>query len=129
MGFRKDGFATIWSIEPESNTITRGRISISKKNQQTGEYEQDFSGFVTFAGTAAASKAAKLKEKDRIKLGDVDVTNRYDKEKGITYTNFTIFSFETQEESKNHSSSNQKAGNAAPANVDDGEVEAPDLPF
>ena len=70
------------------------RISISRKNKQSGEYEQDFSGFVNAIGTAAAKKAACLKEGDTIKLGDVDVTNKYDKEKNITYTNFAVFSFD-----------------------------------
>ena len=37
------------------------RLSISKKNRATGEYEQDFSGFVMFVGTACAKKAAALK--------------------------------------------------------------------
>ena len=32
-------------------------------------------------------------EKDRIKLGDVDVTTRYDKSKSASYTNFNIYSF------------------------------------
>ena len=74
MGFRKDSFATIWSVEPTSDTLTKARISISRKNRQTGEYENDFGGFVSFVGTAAAKKAASLKERDRIKLGDVDVS-------------------------------------------------------
>lgn len=92
MGFRKEAFATIWSVESTSDTLTKARISISRKNKQTGEYDTDFSGFVSFVGTAAAIKAAGLKEKDRIRLGDVDVTNKYVKEKNITYTNYKIFS-------------------------------------
>lgn len=98
MGFRSQAFCKIWEITPQTDTRTKGRISISRKNRQTGEYETDFSGFVSFLGTAAARKAATLKEGDRIRLGDVDVSNRYDKEKQITYTNFNIFSFETQDE-------------------------------
>ena len=94
MGFRKDAYATVWSVESLSNVVTKGRISISRKNRQTGEYEQDFSGFVLFIGTAAAKKATFLKERDRIKLGDVDVSTHYDKEKNVTYTTYKIFSFE-----------------------------------
>ena len=122
MGFRKDSFCTIWSVEPVSNTLTKARISISRKNKNTGEYDQDFSGFVSFVGTAAAAKAAKLKEKDRIKLGDVDVSNRYDKEKQREYTTFKVFSFEKEDDAP-----------AAQANtmnvVDSGEVEENDFPF
>ena len=94
MGFRKDTFATVWEVEPISDLVTKGRISISRKNKQTGVYEQDFGGYVKFIGSAAAKKAAQLKEKDRIKIGDVDVSNTYDREKKVTYTDFKVFSFE-----------------------------------
>lgn len=94
MGFRTGAYTTIWSVDPVSDVQTKARISISRKNKQTGEYETDFSGFVSFFGTAAAKKAASLKERDRIKLGDVDVHSFYSKEKNITYYNFNIFSFE-----------------------------------
>ena len=94
MGFRKDTYATVWEIKPKSETMTNGRISINRKDKQTDQYVQDWGGYVTFLGTACASKAAKLKPKDRIRLGDVDVTNKYDKERQTTYTNFNIYSFE-----------------------------------
>lgn len=112
-------------MEPTSDTHTKSRISISRKNKQTGEYETDFNGYVSFVGTAAAKKASRLQEKERIRLGDVDVTNRYDKEKGVTYTNFKIFSFETQDEMSN------ATGDTSPQNtsVDSGEVDDSDLPF
>ena len=93
MGFRKDAYATVWEITPMSDTFTKGRISISKKDRASGEYSQDFGGYVSFIGTACAKRASKLKEKDRIKLGDVDVTTRYDKSKSASYTNFNIYSF------------------------------------
>lgn len=126
MGFRKDSFATVWSVEPTSDTMTKARISISRRNRQTGEYENDFGGFVSFIGTAAAKKAASLKERDRIKLGDVDVTNRYDKEKNVTYTNFKIFSFEMASGTQTQQSS---ANTEPQPNVDDGEVDDSRLPF
>lgn len=124
MGFRKDTFATVWSTEIISDTMTKARISTSRKNRQTGTYETDFSGFVSFIGTAVAKKAASLREKDRIKLGDVDVTNKYDKEKNVTYTNFRIFSFEKADEVNN---TNQTTTKTQPA-VDDGELDD-SLPF
>ena len=74
--------------------MTSVRVSINRKDKNTGEYVQDFGGYVSFIGTACADKAAKLKPKDRIKLGDVDVNNRYDKERNQTYTNFNVYSFE-----------------------------------
>lgn len=127
MGFRKEAFATIWSVESTSDTLTKARISISRKNKQTGEYDTDFSGFVSFVGTAAAKKAAGLKEKDRIRLGDVDVTNKYDKEKNVTYTNYKIFSFETQNEIDGASRNIESPEPKKP--VDDGEIEDDRLPF
>lgn len=127
MGFRKESYATIWSVESVSDTLTKARISISRKNKQTGDYDTDFSGFVSFVGTAAAKKAACLKEKDRIRLGDVDVTNRYDKDKNVTYTNFKVFSFETQGELNGNS---QQADTPTPNTpVDEGEVDDSRLPF
>lgn len=57
MGFRNGAYATIWEVKPVSDTNTKARISVSRKNKQTGQYETDFSGFVEFIGTAAASKA------------------------------------------------------------------------
>jgi hypothetical protein len=127
MGFRKDVLATVWSVEPVSDTITKARISTSRKNKQTEEYDTDFSGFVGFVGTAAAKKAARLKEKDRIRLGDVEVTNKYDKEKKVTYTNFTVFDFKTQvgfdDAPKNAAAPEPKK----PA--DDGELDDANLPF
>ena len=93
MGFRKDGFATVWQVKQGNGNYTDVRISTSKKNKQTDQYETDFSGFVRFAGDAHKN-ASGLKEKDRIKLGDCDVTNSYSKEKNVTYTNYVVFNFE-----------------------------------
>lgn len=103
--------------------MTKLRISISKKNKQTGEYEQDFADFAAAIGTAAAKKAAGLKEGARIKLGDVDVSNSYNKEKGVKYTNFKIFSFEIEGDTP------APAYDPVPVNVDDGELDDSHLPF
>ena len=97
MGFRQGAYCTVWSTEAGQGKYTKGRISISRKNKDTGEYEDEFSGFVMFIGEARA-KAERLKERDRIRLGDVDVTRRYDKEKNKEYYNFKVFSFETESE-------------------------------
>lgn len=129
MGFRENSYATIWQVKTVSETLTNARISISRKNKQTGEYETDFSGFVSFVGTSAASKAANLKEKDRIKLLKTDVTNKYDKDKDVAYTNYKVFDFSTQDEMETQSSHSAPQQNRP----DDGDVcedEADDrLPF
>lgn len=125
MGFRTGAYAKIWKVEPFSDTSTKLRISISRKNKQSGEYEQDFSGFVSAIGTAAAKKAACLKEGDKIKLGDVDVTTTYNKEKNITYTNYKVFSFDLEENSE----SAPKVATEPQPSVDSGEVDDARLPF
>lgn len=123
MGFRTGAFAKVWEVTPMSDTSTKVRMSISRKNKQSGEYEQDFSGFVLAIGTAAAKKAAGLKEGNRIKLGDVDVTTKYDKEKKITYTNFKMFAFELDGEEPRDSSTEPQP------TVDEGEIDDNRLPF
>lgn len=100
MGFRTGAWAKIWEVEPKTNTWTKGRISISRKNRQTGEYEQDFSGFVDFAGTASATKAAGLHVGDTIKLGDVDVVRTWDKERQKEYIDYKVFTFDLDEQSQ-----------------------------
>lgn len=125
MGFRTGAFAKIWEVKPISDTNVKLRLSVSRKNKNTDEYEQDFSGFVNAVGTAAAKKAAALKEGDRIRLGDVDVTTRYDGEKRITYTNFRLFSFDVEGQQ-----SQPKPANTEPQpSVDSGEVDDARLPF
>ena len=104
MGFRTGAWATCWEVQTKSDTLTIVRLSTSRKEKNSDEYVQDFSKFVAFVGTANAQKAAKLKEKSRIKLGDVEVTSRYDKENNKEYTNFTCYSFEQQDEDKGTSS-------------------------
>lgn len=120
MGFRKGAYAKCWEVSPVGDTSTKVRLSTSYKDKQTGEYEQDFSGFVMFIGSACAAKAAKLAKGDRIRLGDVDVTTKYVEEKKTTYTNFKVFSFDTQSEIDG-------GGEAAPDEkaVDDGEPDGP----
>ena len=97
MGFRTGAWAKVWEIEPKSSTWVKGRVSISRKNRQTGEYEQDFSGFVDFTGTACASKAETIQAGDTIKLGDIDVVRVWNKDQQKEYINYKIFSFDFDE--------------------------------
>ncbi len=123
MGFRTGAYAKVWEVTPMSETSTKLRISISKKNKASGEYEQDFSGFVLCVGSTAARNAARLNEGARIKIGDCDVSTKYDEQKKVTYTNYKMFSFEVDgEEKKNDPTDPQPS-------VDDGEVDDDRLPF
>lgn len=94
MGFRQNGYMTVWSTElSKSGNTTRVRLSSSRKNKQTDQYEQDFSGFCTFIGKAH-DKAKNLQERDRIKILECDVGTNYDKEKKIEYVNYKVYDFE-----------------------------------
>ena len=85
-------------------------------------HEQDFSGFVTLAGTAH-KEATNLKVGDTFQIGDCEVTSRYDKEKKKEYINFTVYSFTSDD--KNDAPAPKPA--AAPATVQDDSEDS--LPF
>lgn len=113
MGFRSGAYATVWDVRPKTPNITQLRLTVSKKPRGSDEYVQDFSGFCSVIGQTAAKAALALKEHDRIKLGDVDVTTQYVKEKNITYTNYAIFSFEKVEENHQNASAPKNSVEAA----------------
>lgn len=96
MGFRTGAFAKVWEIREVSPAITRVKMSVPRRNKDTGAFETDFSGYVSMIGSARA-KADKLRRGDRIRLGDVDVSTYYDRENNKDYTNFKCFSFEFAE--------------------------------
>ena len=130
MGFRTGAYATIWQVKQGKGNYTDVRLSISKKNRQTNEYEQDFSGFVRFIGTAH-QRANSLKERDMIRIGDCEVTNSYDKEKNVTYTNFAVFSFEDASGVANTNQNSQTSPNPQSdgfMNIPDG-IDDSELPF
>lgn len=93
MGFRQDAFAKVWKSENKGN-YSVVELSTSKKNKDTNTYETDFSyKFVRFIGTAH-KQLESLADGASIKIGNCEVTNSYDKEKKISYTNYLVFSFE-----------------------------------
>ncbi len=96
MGLRSNGYCKVWDVTPKSDTVTSARVSCCRKNKMTNEYEQDFSGFLSFVGTVTASKAAALRKGELIRIKDFEVTTRYDAAKNTTYTNYTVFSFEDE---------------------------------
>lgn len=98
MGFRPNAYMKVWSVECFER-YSKANISSSRKNRETGEYETDFSGFVTLIGSAH-KKAVDLGGGERIKITACDVTTKYDKGKGIKYTNFTVFDWEPADNPK-----------------------------
>lgn len=124
MGFRTNTHARIWSVEPGRGKFTKVNLSVSRKNKETGQYETDFSDYCMFIGEAHA-KAALLKRGDRIKLGDVDVSNRYDKATEKKYVDYKVFSFDLADAAGDAPA--QRATNDTVAN--DVESDEGDLPF
>ena len=93
MGFHEGAFAKVWELKPSTTRkSTSVRLSISKK-VEGGQYEDDFSGYVSFIGTAN-KQAATLKKGDRIKLGGVDVSSQYNADKRERSYSFKVFSYE-----------------------------------
>lgn len=121
MGFRQDArFVKVWEIEDKGNYHVVS-LSTSKKNRDTDKYETDFnSKFVRFIG-AAHTEAANLKAGDSIKLGSCEVTNHYDKEKKVEYTNYLVYSFEKE------NGGNSNNNNSAPAASNNGFVDVSDV--
>ena len=127
MGFRQNSFAKVWRFEDKGNYAVV-ELSTSKKNKQTDQYETDFqSKFVRFIGQAHTDIIG-LADGVKIKLGDVEVTNSYNKETKVAYTNFLVFSFEVAEyqdakQPENKTESNDKEWMNIPNGIDE------ELPF
>lgn len=93
MGFRSGSYAKVWRFEDKGNYAVV-EISTSKKNKQTDQYETDFnSKFTRFIGQAHTDILA-LQDGVKIKLGEVEVTNSWNKETKQGYTNFLVYTFE-----------------------------------
>ena len=96
-GFCNGAYAKVWEISPVAGRdATDIRISISSKNQKTGEYQDDFGGYVR-CYSAAHTKAEKLQPKDRIKLLETCVRSTYNKETRKSSYYFSVFNFEPAE--------------------------------
>lgn len=129
MGFRNGAYATVWDIKPGRGNYTDVRLSIGRKDQTTGEYNNDFSGFCMFIGNARA-KAESLHERDRIQLKEVDVSNVYDKERQREYTNFKVFDFDRVESNFAPGGAPAPRNSAPPtANTYEGDAGDEPLPF
>ena len=126
MGFKNGAICTVFEVKPISEKNTKLRVSISRKNPGTDEWQAEFSGFIQVLGADMAKRAAKLKERDRIVITSVDVTNRWDAEKKVEYTDFKVFEFADPEEYFNGKKSDKPAAKKSkPAEKE----EEGDLPF
>lgn len=123
---------TFWKVQrvADNGKTCDVQISVSKKNKQSGEYETDFSGFVKFCGENLVKFAQSLQEKDKIDIESFELTNKYDKEKRITYYNVSVFAAKKHEFDNNGSSGNKNSTSNGDGfmNIPDG-VEDEGLPF
>lgn len=108
MGFRNGAYAKVWETKEGKGNWTDGKISISRRDRETGEYHTEFNSWVRFIGDANVGPD-NLSQIGRIKIGECDVTNHYDKEKNVTYTNYAIFSFEDANGNSSSPASNESS--------------------
>lgn len=152
MGFRVGAYATVFSAN-NLGRLSDANISISKKNQSTGNYEKEFSGgFVKFIG-AAHNKLGGLslptreeyesgkRNNARIKILDCDVQNMYMKEENgerkATFNKspqYIVYDFELSSgDGDSGNRKNQKPApapqKAKPAQGGVNEVDDDELPF
>ena len=142
MGFHEGAFATVWEITNQGDNFSKVRLSISRKDKKSDEYVTDFNGFVGLVGEAnkklgLIDSALSSGDRCRIKIGACDVTNKYNKDEGREYTNFTMFDFEmsdgaTQSDNKKPAKTTKKKAQVKPAALADEESSEEDdenLPF
>lgn len=140
MGFHQGTYATVWSIDEATDKYSRIQITTSRRNNQTGQYESDFSGRVTLLGDAhkkvnliraGLQASTATKPHCRIKIDGCDVTRRYDKERKQEYINFTIFDFEMPDGEGASGAANSQASRSTTVATQPVDISASDdeLPF
>lgn len=92
MGLKTGCVATVWSVE-DKGKYSDVRISTSRKDKTTQVWNTDFSSYVRFVGSAHEF-SKQLSPKDLIRINQFEVTNKYDKEKKVTYTSYAVFDCE-----------------------------------
>ena len=98
MGFGVNCFAKIKEVVEKHDNYSVCKITVTKKNKLTNEYELQFSAHCRFVGNA--HKSVPLKDQ-RIKITSCDVTNCYkDKDGNLQFTKnpqYVVFGYELQE--------------------------------
>ena len=98
MGFSSGSFAKIKEVVEKQPNYTVCKVTITKKNKLTNEYELQFSAHCRFVGNA--HKSVPMKDQ-RIKITSCDVTNCYkDKDGNLQFTKnpqYVVFGYELQE--------------------------------
>jgi len=109
-------YVKVWKVEDKGN-YAKGQVSSSTKNQN-GEYENS-TWFPMFT-KGCRDKALALGEGASIEITKGGFTNKYDKDKKVTYYNLLIFDFEEMGNS----------GGSKPAKKEvDNDFDDDDIPF
>jgi len=122
-----ENYGMVMKLE-DKGTHVRARLSTSKKNKKTGEYENSWWNAVFLMDDCVAD-ARELKEKDRIIITDGTVQiEEYDSngKKGIS-PKVCIFGFRMNVDTRPKREEIAKKGTIKPEPEDDGEEN--DLPF
>ena len=97
MGFSSGNYAKIKEVVEKQTNYTVCKITITKKNKLTNEYELHFSAHCRFVGNA--HKSVPMADQ-RIKITSCDVTNCYkDKDGNLQFTKnpqYVVFGYELQ---------------------------------
>ena len=137
MGFRAGAYCKVWKVEKGNGNFYVAEMSTSKKAkdrsgnviQENGKdkYETDWSNkFVRLVGTAA-KQAETLSNGASVKIDSCEVTNKYDKEKNTTYTNYVIYAFAEDGQPKSTQSVNKPSSDGFMNIPNDADSE--ELPF
>lgn len=98
MGFSNGSYCKIKEVVEKQPNYTVCKVTITKKNKLTNEYELQFSAHCRFVGNA--HKSVPMKDQ-RIKITSCDVTNCYkDKDGNLQFTKnpqYVVFGYELQE--------------------------------
>ena len=98
MGFGVNCFAKIKEVVEKHDNYSVCKITVTKKNKLTNEYELQFSAHCRFVGNA--HKSVPMADQ-RIKITSCDVTNCYnDKDGNLQFTKnpqYVVFGYELQE--------------------------------
>lgn len=98
MGFGVNCYAKIKEVVEKRDNYSVCKITVTKKNKLTNEYELQFSAHCRFVGNA--HKSVPMADQ-RIKITSCDVTNCYkDKDGNLQFTKnpqYVVFGYELQE--------------------------------
>ena len=97
MGFSVGNYAKIKEVKEVKENYTVAKLSFSKKNKATNEYEPNFIGVARFVGNAHLQKPM---VDQKIKITACDVTNCYVKDGKVEFPErpqYVVFSYELQD--------------------------------